>query len=124
MNSIHRAWLQRGRPARIRGIEIPNAVRYALPRHQELLLLERLYFRTRGVKVVAVSEVVADQLGELYGVERERITIIPNGFDPDQCSPQRRLALRARRRTELGIPEGEIVLLFVANELHRRASAY
>ena len=121
VNSLHRSWLRRGRSVRLGGIAIPNATRYALPRHEILLGLEWLYFRhSRPSAVIAVSQVVADELGELYGLSSELITVIPNGFDPDQCNPGRRRALRAERRAALGIDADTVALLFVANELHRK----
>jgi glycosyltransferase involved in cell wall biosynthesis len=121
VNSIHRSWLRRGSPIHFRGVSVPNAARYFVPRHDILLALERTYFRSsRPRAVVAVSEVVADELAELYGVARDRITVIPNGYDPETCNPARRRSLRAERRYALGIDDDTVVLLFVANELHRK----
>ena len=121
VNSVHRAWLRRGRPIRVGGRTVPNAVRYVLARHLVLLALERSYFRAeRSGSVVAVSEEVASDLGELYGVPRDRVSVIPNGFDEAQCSPRRRQAHRAAQRAEWGIADGALALLFVANELHRK----
>src|SRR5262249_42207883 len=45
---------------------------------------------------------------------------IPNGYDPETCNPGRRLELRAELRHSLGIADDTVVLLFVANELHRK----
>jgi glycosyltransferase involved in cell wall biosynthesis len=121
VNSVHRAWLHRGHPVSLGHVSVPNAVRYLLPRHQILLALEWGYFRHGHPRaVVAVSRAVADELAELYGVPTDLVTVIPNGFDPAQCNPERRLRLREKRRAALGIPEDAVVLLFVANELHRK----
>jgi glycosyltransferase involved in cell wall biosynthesis len=121
VNSIHRAWLRRGAPVQMYGVTVPNAARYLAPRHEILLALEWTYFRSsRSRAIVAVSQVVADELAELYGVARDRTTVIPNGYDPEVCNPRRRLELRAELRHTLGIADDTVVLLFVANELHRK----
>lgn len=70
--------------------------------------------------MVAVSEGVADDLVELYKVERERITVVPNGFSPEQCSPERRRTLRPEWRERLSLAEDDVALLMVANEWHRK----
>lgn len=121
VQSVHRAWLSQGRPARISGVSLPNEVRYAFPRHQVLLGLERTYFRSARPKaVIVVSEQVADDLNRLYGVPTEKMTIVPNGYPESVCSPSRRRALRAGAREGLGLTSDDVVLLMVANELHRK----
>ena len=45
------------------------------------------------------------------------------GFDPVAFSPERRAALRASSRAELGIGEQDKVIAFVANELERKGFA-
>lgn len=121
VNSVHRSWLRFGRPVTVHGVRVPNALRYLLVRHVVLLGLERSYFRTaRRRRVAAVSEAVALDLRELYDVPLDRTEVIPNGFSGSQCSPSRRLADRRQQRAAWGVAEGTIVLLFVANELHRK----
>ena len=121
VHSLHRAWLNASRSVKVRNISVPGAVRYLLPRHQVLLALEWDYFcRHRPRRVVAVSQALAEDIHHYYRVPEDVITIIPNGFDPNQCNPERRAALRAQRRAEAGINDDAVVLLFVANELHRK----
>ncbi len=121
VNSLHRSWLRVGKSVQYRGLTVPNAVRYLLPRHDVLLGLEWSYFRRGHPRaVIAVSQVVADDLGALYSVPSDIIRVIPNGFDPQQCNPLRRAELRSARRAQLSIPDDHIVVLFVANELHRK----
>jgi UDP-glucose:(heptosyl)LPS alpha-1,3-glucosyltransferase len=99
---------------------VPNAARYLLARHLTLLALERSYFRSGSGAVVAVSDEVASDLVELYGVSRDRIAVIPNGFDEAQCSPERRRTERSAERAAWQIGDGALAMLFVANELHRK----
>jgi len=121
VQSVHRAWVERGRSVRVAGQEVPASVRRALPRHQVRLLLERRAFSpSRATRFIAVAEGVADDLEALYGVDRQRISVVPNGYDPQQCSPERRAALRAAARAAAGIGPDETVLLLVANEWHRK----
>ena len=121
VQSVHRAWLELGRPVRYGPVEVPNLMRYALPRHQVILALEAAYFRSRRYRrVVAVSENVAADLRRLYDVPGDRIVVIPNGYAPEQCSPERSAALRDRSRAEIGLGAGDVAILLVANEWHRK----
>jgi len=121
VGSVHRAWLGQGRPVPYRGRLIPAWARYAMPRHVSLLALERSYFRAgRTREVVAVSGSVADDLSALYGLDRERIHVVPNGFAPEDFSPARAAALRHEVRAQLGVAKDHCVVLFVGNELHRK----
>ncbi|MBW3547428.1 MAG: glycosyltransferase family 4 protein [Actinobacteria bacterium] len=121
VQSVHRAWLELGRPVRYGPVEVPNLMRYALPRHQVILALEAAYFRSRGYRrVVAVSENVAADLRRLYDVPSERIVVIPNGYAPEQCSPERSAKLRDQSRSEIGLGAGDVAILLVANEWHRK----
>lgn len=121
VNSVHRRWISAGAGVRVGRLRVPNAARRMLPRHQLLLALERSYFRgSQGKRVVAVSGVVRDDLAELYSIDPAKVTVIPNGFAPDQCSLERRLALRGSARARAGFGPEDVVLLLVANELHRK----
>ena len=121
VNSLHRSWLQVGQPVELRGVRVPNAARYALPRHHVLLALEWSYFtRSDPRAVVAVSARVGEELTELYGVDPALVRVVHNGFDPEQCNPERRATKRDECRHALGIGDDAVVLLFVANELHRK----
>lgn len=57
---------------------------------------------------VAVSDTTADFLAEACGLERETIDIIPNGVDVPAGD-------RARVRSELGLPDDELLVLAVGN---------
>ncbi len=119
--SVHRAWLRHGRPIPSRLGAIPNRVRYFLPQHVVRLVLERAYFRQGARAVVSVlSEQNAAEVAELYGVDRSRMVIIPNGYSGTEFSAERSARERAERRRALGLAENEVLLLLVANELHRK----
>jgi glycosyltransferase involved in cell wall biosynthesis len=77
--------------------------------------LKRVYNRvmTRGARVIAISEFIAQHLDELYGVDAERIRTIPRGIDvglhnPERVSQERIIQLAQRWQ----IPDdGRIILL-------------
>ena len=120
MQSVHAAWVEKGAAVRVGPIDVPGWARRLLWRHQVRLRMEKEGLRTTSGPIVAVSEGVRDDLRRLYGVPFERMHVVPNGFDPAQCSPQRRLGLRTKRRQDLGLAEEDVVLLLVANEYHRK----
>ncbi len=124
VGSVHRAWVAIGGPGYLGPLRLPGQARYLLPRHELRLVLEHTSVRStvrspRG-RLVAVSQMVADDLVRFYRAPRQAIDIIPNGFDPEQCSPERSRLLRDQERTRLGIDEQEVMLLFVANEYRRK----
>jgi UDP-glucose:(heptosyl)LPS alpha-1,3-glucosyltransferase len=87
-------------------------------------VLERLAFRREMTTTfIAVSQNVVEDMEHLYHVPQERMLVIPNGYDPHQCSASRRLSLRDGRRKELGLSPDDLALLLVANEYHRKGLA-
>ena len=124
VGSVHRAWLEQPSTVRVRGIAVPRAARYALARHQVLLQMERQYFtRGRPRAILCTSQREVDDLARLYAVPRDVMTVMPNGYDPAQFSVPARQAGRAAMRSEIGAAPDDVVLLFVANELHRKGFA-
>jgi UDP-glucose:(heptosyl)LPS alpha-1,3-glucosyltransferase len=123
VGSVHRAWLaQRGAIQTPAG-PLPSTVRYALPRHLAVLGLERTYFRSPRLRsVLATSRQTADEVVAAYDLDPDIVSVVPNGFDPDEFNGAVRVAERATRRSRLGW-DGSVVLLFVGNELHRKGFA-
>jgi UDP-glucose:(heptosyl)LPS alpha-1,3-glucosyltransferase len=114
VNSVHAAWLERKGP-------VIGRLRRFRPVDRALLELERdRYGRRRYTCLIAVAEGVARDLGRLYGVPRGDVDVLPNGFDPEEFSPERRRSLRAEERARLGLADDDVVLLMVANELERK----
>jgi UDP-glucose:(heptosyl)LPS alpha-1,3-glucosyltransferase len=86
-----------------------------------ILALERAYFRSaRPRQIICTSQREIDDLAELYGVDPALTTVVPNWFDPDLFNPGRRAGERDAARHQMGVGDGEIAILFVANELHRK----
>ncbi len=120
MGSVHRAWVKAGAAIRVGRVPVPGYARRLLWRHQVRLYLERQALKAVRGPVVAVSEGVRNDLHSLYGLPLARMEVVPNGFDPGQCSPVRRADLRAAMRAQLDLSEGDVALLLVANEYHRK----
>ena len=94
-----------------------------MPRHLALLALERSYFSSpRLAAVLATSAGTAEEVVTGYGVAPDRVAVMPNGFDHDEFNLAVRADQRADQRARMGA-DGQIVILFVANELHRKGFA-
>lgn len=99
-----------GVPARMSTIH--NSVyHYDVPALNQHLysLAERLTLRWCH-RVIAVSEGIADELRRAYGMPADKITVVPNGVDPDRLEPK---SGRAQVRQALGVAQDAPVLLQV-----------
>ena len=120
VGSVHRSFLRSSRTVPFAGRDVPAAVRYVMPRHQLLLALERSYFRSpRPRAILCCSQREADDLACLYGTDRSLLHVVPNGFDPEVFHPQP-TSVRAATRAAMGAADSDVVLLLMANELHRK----
>ena len=116
--SVHRAWLDTSRRQR----NFTGRLRQKLnPFHPVMLAFERYYFGGRRYrKLIAYTEQVKSDFMRFYNVPEKDITIIPCGFSPTEFSLARRAELRAATRARLNYADSDKVILFVANELHRK----
>lgn len=120
VGSVHRSFLRSARTVPLAGHDVPAGVRYLMPRHQVLLGLERSYFRSpRPRAILCCSQREADDVAEFYGVDPALLHVVPNGFDPHVFHPQPASA-RAATRVTMGAADQDVVLLLMANELHRK----
>jgi UDP-glucose:(heptosyl)LPS alpha-1,3-glucosyltransferase len=115
-DGVHRAWLERRRK-----FELPlkRFVRSLSSKHQDLLRLEQSLFSGGNTKrVIAGSQMVKDEIVNLYGYPADKIDIIRNGvplkkfrFDPE---------LREKSREELNLKPDQIALLFAGSGWERK----
>lgn len=91
---------------------------------------------TRGERVIAISDFIAEHVWRIYGVEPDRIRVVPRGidlsrFDPARVSPERIIQLAQKWRLPDGYPvimlpgrltrwKGQAVLIEAIARLGRR----
>lgn len=115
-DGVHRAWLDRRRQ-----FELPlkRFVRSLSSKHQDLLRLEQSLFSGGNTKrLIAASQMVKDEIVNLYGYPADKIDIVRNGvplekfrFDPE---------LREKSREELNLKPDQIALLFAGSGWERK----
>jgi UDP-glucose:(heptosyl)LPS alpha-1,3-glucosyltransferase len=121
VQSVHRAYLDRGHGPTVFGWRAPAWSRRALPRHRLILAMEKRYFANplpHAILCTSPQEQV--DLGSYYGIAAAQTRVMPNGFDPAVFNMHRRQAERNSVRRRLGLRSDDVSLLFVANELHRK----
>ncbi|CAN5523965.1 glycosyltransferase family 4 protein [soil metagenome] len=68
------------------------------------------WITNRADRVIACSVYMREQIADIFGVDEERIEVIPNGIDPADLRPQEDEEL-VRLRSEFAKPEEKLVLL-------------
>jgi glycogen(starch) synthase len=68
------------------------------------------WMANRAERVIACSSYMRDHVSDVYGIEEERITVIPNGIDPSDLQPFDEAEMR-RLRGEFARPDEKLVLL-------------
>jgi len=86
----HQGWVEKHPQAHIHGVE--------------------KWIANRSDRVIACSLFMKEQIGEIFSVEPEKVTVIPNGIDPDDLPPEDPTALAALR-SEFADPDQNLVLL-------------
>jgi glycogen(starch) synthase len=86
----HQGWVEKHPQAHIHGVE--------------------KWISNRSDRVIACSLFMKEQVAEIFAVEPEKVTVIPNGIDPDDLPPEDPAAL-ATLRSEFAEPDQNLVLL-------------
>ena len=82
------------------------------------MFLEREIYSDPGVRLVAVSSLVAAQLKSHF--QREDVTVIPNAVDTLRFTPEERMAKRSASRQSFSYDEGDFVLLLIGNDWKKK----
>jgi len=81
-----------------------------------LLELESvIYNQSPPPRLVAVSNMVADDMKRYCGAPASRIDVVYNGVDVERFRPENRGAYRAAVRGETGVADDEVLMLLVAH---------
>ncbi|MCR5220465.1 MAG: glycosyltransferase family 4 protein [bacterium] len=116
-DGVHRLALERHYPAWWR--RFPALL--ANPFHLINLALERRLFAEDGCRfVVANSAMIRNYVVQRMGVRPERTAVVYNGVDHTCFGPEKVMPLREETRSFLGLRDGDIALLCVANDWRRK----
>ena len=86
-------------------------------KQRALLDLERQCFRPDGPAILAVSQYVARQCEQIYGVGAPRVRVVFNGVRTQQISGADQARDRAAVRQQYHVNDNTLLLLFVAHNL-------
>jgi len=81
------------------------------------------YKKNRFRKIVAISDMVKQDMMRWYRIPEERIAVIYNGVDIDHFHPRNR-RYREEIRSRYGIGEEEFVILFVSNNFQMKGLGF
>ncbi|MGC1679598.1 MAG: glycosyltransferase family 4 protein [Candidatus Binataceae bacterium] len=91
------------------------------PYHRAQMIVERIGFRARTLKrVIAVSNLVRDDLVRQFGISPQRAVTLYNGVDLERFKPAATSSTRAEIRTRYGIPAEAVLIAFVGNGFARK----
>jgi UDP-glucose:(heptosyl)LPS alpha-1,3-glucosyltransferase len=95
------------------------------PYHRLILAIERAVFKGRRFKrVLAISNMVKNNIIDNYGVDGRLIDVIYNGVDTEKFTPENRALHRTDVRREHAIGTEEFVVLFVGSDFERKGVRY
>jgi glycosyltransferase involved in cell wall biosynthesis len=83
-----------------------------------IMTLEKRIHRDPRVGLIAVSQLVADQLNTHFG--RKNVSVIPDAIDTRRFSLPQRLARRYTTRQSFRFTESEFVLLLIGNDWKKK----
>jgi UDP-glucose:(heptosyl)LPS alpha-1,3-glucosyltransferase len=115
-DGVHRAWLQRRRK-----FELPlkQFARALNRKHRDLLHLEESLFAARKAgRAIVASQMVKNEIVDLYGYPADRIDIVHNGVPLDKFRFDSEL--REKSREDLKLKPDQIALLFAGSGWERK----
>lgn len=115
-DGVHRAWLTRREK-----FEVPlkQFVRGASRKHRDLLQLEESLFEKRKAgRVIAASQMVVNEIIDLYSYPADKINLVRNGIPLDRFKFD--VALREKSRAELKLKQDQTALLFAGSGWERK----
>ena len=83
-----------------------------------IMFLERKVYRKPGVRLIAVSSLVAKQLNTYF--QRDDVCVIPNAVDTIRFTPEARKQRRKESRKLYSCDENDFVLLLIGNDWKKK----
>jgi hypothetical protein len=68
-------------------------------------------------KIIAISQMVREDMALFYRIKEEEIEIIYNGIDTKKYNTGLRVSLRGSIQQQLGITDNDIAFLFISYDL-------
>ncbi|HIJ91747.1 MAG TPA: glycosyltransferase family 4 protein, partial [Deltaproteobacteria bacterium] len=91
------------------------------PKHHVRHWLESAPFRKKDLpRVIAISDMIKEDMMRCYGVRPDRIDLVYNGIDIERFSREESSRCRGPVRQRLGIGMDEVVFVFVSYELKKK----
>jgi UDP-glucose:(heptosyl)LPS alpha-1,3-glucosyltransferase len=91
------------------------------PKHWVRHWIESAPFRmSHPPRIIAISQMIWDDMVSSYGVEGRQVDLIYNGVDTSRFNPELCERLRGSFRQTLGIGSEEVVFLFASYELKKK----
>ncbi len=91
------------------------------PFHRLILAMEKSLFEKSGCrKIVAISEMVKQDIQKHYEVPDEKIAVVYNGVALKRFHPENKKRYRSAIREKLNIPENQVLILFVGSGFERK----
>ena len=117
-DGCHREWLEQRKQF------LSPVKRFFLafnPFHRLILAMEKRLFEKGGCrKIVAISEMVKQDIQKHYKVPDEKIAVVYNGVALKRFHPENKKRHRLSIREKLNIPENEVLILFVGSGFERK----
>lgn len=95
------------------------------PSHYATMMIEKIQYSNKKLKkVIAISNVVKQELINFYGVDEKIIEVIYNGTNVDEFNPINIKKYRNEIRQKHNINNDDIVISFVGAEFRRKGLKY
>jgi UDP-glucose:(heptosyl)LPS alpha-1,3-glucosyltransferase len=117
-DGCHKEWLEQ----RKRFIPTLKGVFLSFnPFHQLTLKLEKNLFESgRCKKLIAISQMVKNDILKHYNCPQENISVVYNGVDLSRFHPDNKDRHRQDIRKEIEVPENSVLILFVGSGFERK----
>ncbi len=95
------------------------------PWHWLILWIERtIFLKKRYKKIIAISQMVKNNILENYQINPDDITVVYNGVDLERFNPENKAKYRYIIRKTYNISENDFVILFVGSGFKRKGLQY